>query len=140
MDGLDTESSSGRRRDRAAVGSRQVRGSQLFAGTYANMGVCQRLLCFAAKELRGSARTKLACGGPVSCFGSVLGELRRDVKRPAGNPCKTSLIAGDGYCHGKTRLVRANVGTVRCWLPDHSGLIFTDVSGNGQTLSTARQD
>ncbi len=31
----------------------------------------------------------------------VLGELRPDVKQPAGNPGKTT-IGGTGYCHGKT--------------------------------------
>lgn len=30
-----------------------------------------------------------------------MGELRPEVKRFAGNPCKTCL-AGDGYRHGKT--------------------------------------
>jgi putative transposase len=31
----------------------------------------------------------------------VLGELRPDVKQPAGNPGKTTT-GGTGYCHGKT--------------------------------------
>ena len=59
------------------------------------MSVCQRLLCFAVKEPRGSVRTKLVSGEPVFCFGSVLGELRRDVKQPDGNLCKPSLVAGE---------------------------------------------
>ncbi|MGH3786596.1 MAG: zinc ribbon domain-containing protein [Pseudonocardiaceae bacterium] len=35
---------------------------------------------------------------------TVLGELRPDVKRPAGNPRQTA-IGGNGYRHGKTQIM-----------------------------------
>jgi len=35
---------------------------------------------------------------------TLSGELRPEVKRPAGNPRKTAM-GGDGYCHGKAQIM-----------------------------------
>jgi hypothetical protein len=65
-------------------------------------------------ELPDPVPPELADGGVVRVVGvdlaalagqAVHGELRRDVKLPAGNPVETA-IGGNGYRHGKIAISR----------------------------------